>query len=325
MYKEKFKNIKNSSIDSFKEDVLNGLLHTPKSLPSKYFYDDKGNALFQKIMDLEEYYPTKEEKDIFNNYKKEIIAEMGQEPFLLVDLGAGDAEKTNILLRFLAQSNLDFTYMPIDISAEILEEVSLQIRKEFPEIKIKTIAAEYFEALKHLDAQNHVPKLVLFMGGNIGNFDRMEAIYFLKKMYQALNKGDKLLIGFDLRKDPRLIRNAYDDSKGVTAAFNLNLLERINSELGANFNLNQWSHYASYDPVIGVVQSYLISTQKQKVHIDALDMDFEFESYEPIHTEYAVKYNLNEISDMANATGFMQRQAFLSSRNYFVDVIWKKP
>ena len=154
MYKEEFENIKNNNTDTFLKDVLNGLVHTPKSLPSKYFYDDKGNTLFQKIMDLEEYYPTKEEKDIFNTYKEDIISEMGRKPFLLVDLGAGDAEKTNILLQYLAQSNSDFTYMPIDISAEILDEVAKQIRKELPGIKIESIAAEYFEALKHLDAQD---------------------------------------------------------------------------------------------------------------------------------------------------------------------------
>jgi L-histidine Nalpha-methyltransferase len=306
----------------FARDVAEGLSNYPKRIPSKYFYDEAGSRLFEEIMELEEYYPTQCERDIFNNYKEEILQAIDSS-FLLVDIGAGDADKTKILLKHFLKKAAKFSYVPIDISREILEQLAGSLEDEFPTLKTQAVIAEYFDALEWLKRNESSRKLVLFMGGNIGNFRKDAAVGFLSKMKAVLHPGDLLLIGIDLRKDPRLILRAYDDTKGVTARFNFNLLERINTELGGDFDLAKWSHYPTYDPQSGEVQSFLISTEKQEVFISELNKSFAFNAFEAIHTEYSCKYTPAEIEKLSRDTGFEVVRHFFDSRHYFTDSLWR--
>jgi len=310
------------TVNQFAQDVLNGLSSEDKFLSSKYFYDETGSKLFEEIMKLPEYYLTNSEWDIFKRHKKDLLDKLNGESFQLVDLGAGDAQKTMVLLDHFYAQIADFNYVPIDINKNVLEELEVLLNKELPGLSTIPVVAEYFDALEWIGQNQKGRKLVLFMGSNIGNFNKEGAKAFLCEMHRALNKGDLLLIGFDLKKDPRKILNAYDDSKGVTAQFNLNLLQRINNELGGNFNIENWKHYASYHPVSGAVESFLISQSKQEVFITDLDKMFFFEKFEAIHTEYSYKYSIQEIEEISNACRFEIVENYYSSDKGFVDSIW---
>lgn len=307
---------------NFAQDVLKGLSANPKNIPSKYFYDDRGSKLFEEIMKLEEYYPTNCEWDIFRNHKNEILQVMGNKPFSLVDLGAGDAEKTKVLLHHFVEQKADFNYAPIDISKDILEKLLSNLEEELPKLDTQAVVAEYFDALDWLSKNHSRRKLVLFMGGNIGNFPKEDAVNFLRKMHDVLAPDDLLLIGIDLKKDPKAIVRAYDDSKGVTAEFNYNLLTRINNELGGNFNLKYWKHYASYNPVNGAMESYLVSLKDQEVYINDLKKSFSFEAYEAVHTEYSCKYTHKEVEAMAENSGFELITNY-SCEVPFIDSLWR--
>lgn len=308
--------------ETFAQDVLKGLSAIPKSIPSKYFYDDRGSALFEEIMKLPEYYPTNCEWDIFRNHKQDILKAMQGNAFSLVDLGAGDAKKTKVLLHHFVKEKADFDYVPIDISKDILEKLLDDLAHELPSLETKAVVAEYFDALDWLRKNHSKRKLVLFMGGNIGNFNKDAAVGFLKKMHEVLEPNDLLLIGIDLKKDPRTIVRAYDDSKGVTAEFNYNLLHRINAELGANFRLENWKHYASYNPITGAMESFLVSSVKQEVFIRELDKTFTFDAYEAVHTEYSFKYTLQEVAELARNSGFNLLTNF-TCETPFLDSIWQ--
>lgn len=307
----------------FAKDVMEGLSSFPKRIPSRYFYDDEGSHLFEEIMKLEEYYPTRCETEIFNRYKDEILQLANGSRFLLVDLGAGDAAKTRILLSHFQEKAAHFSYVPIDISQDILEQLLEEFDNDYPELDVQGVVAEYFQALDWLRQNEEARKLVLFMGGNIGNFRKEAAPDFLKRMNSVLHPGDLLLIGIDLKKDPRTILRAYDDAEGVTARFNYNLLNRINRELGADFDLAQWNHYPTYDPQTGEVESYLVSHKEQDVYIKALDTAFSFEAFESIHTEYSCKYNLREINELSTQCGFKVIRHFFDARGYFTDSLWQ--
>ena len=216
-----------------------------------------------------------------------------------------------------------FQYLPIDISDNVLELLKEDLRRNFPELKVEPLQGEYFQALKGLGSEDGIRKIVLFLGSNIGNFKPSEADQFLKEMASNLNKGDLLFIGFDLRKQPSVILEAYDDKAGITKAFNLNLLTRINNELGANFNLSAFEHFPTYNPQSGEMKSFLISTRQQEVYIDALDKHFSFDAWEAVHTEVSQKYNLHEIEDMAGRAGFRCLNNLFDDNNYYVDSIWE--
>jgi len=311
------------SIDQFANDVLRGLSSEHKHLSSKYFYDEKGSRLFEEIMKLPEYYLTNCEWEIFKKHKQDFLDKLNNESFQLVDLGAGDAQKTRVLLEHFYRQEADFNYVPIDINKDVLEELETALSKEFPGLDTILVVAEYFDALDWIRKNQKGRKLVLFMGSNIGNFNKDAAKVFLSEMHNVLEPGDLLLIGIDLKKDPREILRAYDDSKGVTAQFNLNLLQRINTELGANFDLKQWKHYATYNPESGAVESYLVSQVQLEVFIKDLDKMFLFEAFETIHTEYSYKYTLLEVEDMAKASGFEILENFTTPNGGFVDSMWK--
>src|SRR5690606_22865846 len=219
----------------FLRDVAEGLSRKPKSLPSSHLYDAAGSRIFEEIMELAAYYPTGCEEEILRANKKSILEAMRDKPFHLVDLGAGNGSKSRILVEHFQRSRALLSYVPVDISGDALDRLAASLRASLPGLSVQPLADEYSPALARLETAALGPKLVLFLGSTIGNFSRREAVSFLKSLRASLAPGDGLLVGFDLCKDPARILRAYDDASGVTARFNLNLLARINRELGGDF------------------------------------------------------------------------------------------
>lgn len=311
--------------NTFADDVRRGLSSAPKFLSSKYFYDDEGSRLFQEIMKLPEYYLTKSEFEIFSTQTKQIyeaFSASGAE-FDLIELGAGDGAKTSVLVDYFLEQNAVFTYVPIDISEEALHFLTEKFHARFPNLSIQTERGDYFRTLETFQSKSDRRKIILFLGSNIGNFGRQQAHDFFAGLRAVMNENDRLFIGFDLQKDPRVILRAYDDASGVTAEFNLNLLTRINRELGADFNPADFSHYASYHPIEGAARSFLMSRKTQTVSIKALNKTFEFAAWEPIFMEISQKYNLAMIEDLANASGFQIAENFLDGKHFYADSLWK--
>ena len=291
----------------FAADVREGLSSEPKFLHSKYFYDKKGDELFQKIMGLEEYYLTDSEYEIFEQHKYQIKDFFSDDDkiFDLIEFGAGDGFKTKVLLKYFLDEKVDFKYIPIDISSNKL-----------------WFEWDFTTALEELNKVDANKKIILFLGSNIGNFKGENAIPFLKHLGADMTSQDRLLIGFDLKKDPEVIMDAYSDSKGITSEFNYNLLKRINNELEANFNIENFSHFPTYDPVTGEMKSYLISRIKQTVNILKLNQTFSFEAWEPIFMEISQKYSMKDIEYLALHSGFKVSKNFFDSKNYFVNSLW---
>lgn len=308
----------------FAEDVLNGLTQEPKRLYSKYFYDKKGDSLFQEIMKMEEYYLTRSEYEIFSMQKQQLFdaISLNNKALQLVEFGAGDGLKTKVLLKYLIEEKVDFEYLPIDISQSVLDQLNSDIKKRWPKIKVYPMQNTYFKALEELSSAKK--KLVLFLGSNIGNFNQKEALSFLKKVYHNLNAGDYLLIGVDLKKDPEIILEAYNDSKGITKSFNLNLLRRINDVFDADFDLAQFKHYPTYDPVSGETKSFLISLKQQSVTIKKLGKSFKFEYAEPLFMEISKKYSISELEELAEQSNFKLVEHYYDCKHYFVNTLWKK-
>lgn len=312
-------------LTSFAEDVLKGLSATPKFLSSKYFYDDEGSRLFQEIMKLPEYYLTGCEKEIFRAQTDEIYRSFanGDGTFDLIELGAGDGTKTAVLVEHFLGQNADISYSPIDISQEALDALDEKFNAEFPGLKMEVRNGDYFRILESLKNGDGRRKVLLFLGSNIGNFSRDQAVDFFRQLRAVMNDDDLLFVGFDLQKDPHVIVEAYDDAAGVTARFNLNLLERINRELGGNFDLDKFTHYANYRPVESSARSFLISRERQSVRIEALGRDFAFEQWEAMFMEISQKYSPKMISDMAAESGFEVKQNFTDSKGYYCDSLWR--
>ncbi len=306
----------------FSTDVLIGLSRMPKQLSSKYFYDDRGSQLFQEIMELPEYYLTSCEFEIISEQKEKISQDMAGEPFNLVEFGSGDGRKTIILLDHFQGNDFEFQYIPIDIAEAAMKTLVKSMNRKFPTLKTKGIVAEYFDGLKWLNNTEYRKNLVLFLGSNLGNFDKAHSRAFLHNLWNILNNGDSVVIGFDLKKDIDLMLKAYNDSKGVTAEFNLNLLRRINRELGGNFDLEKFRFYAGYDVFSGAIESYLVSLERQEVFIEKIGQSFVFDSWESIHTEYSYKYLESDIEELAARTGFLIKKQLYDSKRYFVDSVW---
>ncbi|MEO6655395.1 MAG: L-histidine N(alpha)-methyltransferase [Pyrinomonadaceae bacterium] len=314
-----------TELSQFAEDVLRGLSSTPKELSSKYFYDDEGSRLFQEIMKLPEYYLTCCEHDIFSKQTDAIFHAFanGDRAFDLIELGAGDGTKTAVLVDHFLRQSADISYSPIDISQEALDALSSKFAAEFPTLKIKTRTGDYFRILESLKNGSSRRKILLFLGSNIGNFSRDQALVFFRHLRDVMSDDDLLFIGFDLQKDPHVIVSAYDDAAGVTATFNLNLLKRINRELGADFDLDKFTHYANYRPIDASARSFLISREKQTVNIAALNQTFDFDQWEAVFMEISQKYSLKMIDSLARESGFDIKQNFFDSRNYYCDSLWR--
>jgi L-histidine Nalpha-methyltransferase len=294
-----------------------------KALPSKFFYDAEGSRLFERIMQLEEYYPTRTETEILTENAKAMAAAMPNEPFLLVDLGSGDGCKTRILLEALGPER-DFFYVPIDISPDALEGQIATLRSELPWLELKGIVGEFIQAIAHLaEFRGPLPVYTLFLGSNLGNFGERQSLSFLRNLYNAFRPGDKILLGVDMQKTPSLIKAAYDDKPGITAEFNLNMLVRLNREYGGQFDLNTFEHYATYDPLEGVARSFLVSKMAQEVFIASFNESLLFKEGETIHTENSYKYSQEQLISLACNCGFRSLEQYQDAKGYFTSVVWE--
>ncbi|WP_017444018.1 L-histidine N(alpha)-methyltransferase [Gayadomonas joobiniege] len=309
--------------NQFLQDVWQGLSSKQKYLESKYFYDENGDVIFQKIMDCSDYYLTRCEMDILKNKTAELafpITAPGT-PFDLIELGAGDASKTYFLLKHLLKSNADFVYKPIDISGHILDVLEDNLSQQLPNLKVAPCEGDYFQALDRICQTSNRRKIVLFLGSNIGNMQLDESESFCQQMAHHLNPGDFAIVGFDLKKNPKTILKAYDDDEGVTSEFNLNLLHRINRDLDGNFDLKQFEHYQNYDPLTGACRSFLVSLTEQTVTIAG--RDFYFAKDEAIYMEVSQKYSPEDIDELAERSGFKTVSHCYDHKKWYMDAIWK--
>lgn len=309
----------------FYRDVMQGLSSSPKYLQSKYFYDEEGDRLFQQIMGLPEYYLTRCEKEIMVGQRREIsyMLTRGFEEFDVLELGAGDATKSTFLLRQLQMDAAHrFVYHPIDISDNVIQMLHREMPQRVRGLEVEGLTGDYFQMISRSYKLSSRPKIVFFLGATIGNYTPEQALSFLQLLSSHLRSGDRLLIGFDLKKHPRQILSAYNDKAGVTRAFNLNLLHRMNRELDANFNVDCFDHYPTYDPATGACKSYLISLEEQEVQIGGEPVHFDKDEH--IWTELSQKYAENEIADLAFDAGFTPLHNFYDSRGWFVDAVWRK-
>lgn len=319
---------KKQEIDSevdveFGQSVLDGLSSDPKELSSRYFYDDRGDRLFQKIMGSPEYYLTDCELEIFREQGTAIAREiLTGGPCEVIELGSGDGQKTGYLLDALHQLSSDWSYRPVDISDHSLELLAANLLPGRPWFEPDAIHGNYMDVLRSL-VPGETRRVFMFLGSNLGNFGVKGSVDFLKLIRSAMGPEDALLIGLDLKKDPEIIGAAYNDAGGYTRDFNLNLLERINRELGGEFDLKAFEHRPQYDPESGAARSYLVSTKNQVVNVKALGRDFGFAAGEPIFMEISQKFDTPMISQICSESGFVPDMAFFDSRAWFTDQIWK--
>ena len=296
----------------FLADVLHGLAKSQKEIPSKYFYDEAGSRLFDQICTLDEYYPTRTEMAIMQQNIAEMIDMIGPDA-LLVEYGSGSSLKTRILLEHMQQPA---GYVPIDISQKHLLQSAEQLRLDFPHIDIHPVHADYSTAIRLPENRKKSRRTVVyFPGSTIGNFDLDRAEQFLKQIAGICGPGGGLLIGADLRKKVSILEAAYDDEEGVTAEFNLNVLRRINRELGANFNLDGFTHKALYNAEEGRIEMHLVSTMEQEVKIAG--RAFAFRAGETIHTENSYKYTLPQFAELGRRAGFSVRRVWADPKCYF--------
>jgi dimethylhistidine N-methyltransferase len=316
-------------VRDFALDVLVGLSEAPKRLSSRYIYDDEGSELFSQICDLDEYYPTRLEHEILARHSGDLLRLVGEGPFNLVDLGAGDGRKTRVLLEHFEKAGADFTFVPIDISEGAMRGLSDQLARDMPGVAVEGLVSDYYDGIAWLGHQAPERKnLVLFLGSNIGNFSRPQAKAMLLRLWEAAKDDDLVLIGFDLKKDIEALLAAYNDREGVTARFNKNLLKRINTELGGDFDLDRFRHFSTYNVFSGAMESYLVSLEEQTVRIRDLHAEVHFRPWEPIHTEYSYKYLVSDVESLAEHAGFNVEQHLFDSQRWFLDSIWrvvKKP
>lgn len=311
---------------AFENEVYQGLTDYPKHLSSKYFYDVKGDALFQDIMNMPEYYLTDAEYEIFNAQKTAIAELFSSDhlPFDLVELGAGDGKKTKVLLSHFDKKGIDFQYVPIDISQNALDLLHDALQRELPNLNVKPVQGTYFEALAQVAQQQKNRKVILFLGSNIGNLLHDQAIAFLKNVQDLLEEDDLFFVGFDQKKNPQTILDAYNDATGITAAFNKNILTRINSELGGNFNLDAFFHWEVYNPESGTAKSYLVSTTQQSVSIEQLELKIDFDPWETIHTEISQKYDDRTVHWLAEESGLQIVTQFTDAQKQYKNYVFKK-
>lgn len=298
------------------EDVRRGLTSKPKRFLPKYFYDELGSQLFEAICLLPEYYLTRAENDILTRFADEMVAAVDGK-ITLIEMGSGSASKTRLIIEALLRKQPELWFIPVDISASALDSSSRILLQSYPQLQIEAYAGDYFAGLAELGKTTRARTLALFLGSNISNFDPPEALKFLRALRQVLHEGDALLLGADLKKDRETLEAAYNDALGVTAAFNLNVLARINRELGGNFDLRGFRHQAFYNEVPGRVEIYIESMREQTVFIGQLEMKVDFAEGEQIHTENSYKYDLSDIGKLAAETGFTRARTWLDSQERF--------
>jgi L-histidine Nalpha-methyltransferase len=307
-----------SQASSLADDVRHGLGSRPKSLPPRWFYDALGSSLFEAICNLPEYYVTRAETEVLTTWRDDIVASFG-EAFRIVELGSGSARKTRILLDAAPR---DLIYAPVDIDAGMLELSARDLLGEYPDLRIRAVCADFARPSVPLRAlgEHHGRTIVFFLGSTIGNLEPVEAAAMLRDLRKCLQRGDALLLGADLRKEKSILEPAYDDAVGVTAAFNLNVLARINRELGADFDIRAFRHRAFYNEALGRIEMHLVSTRAQRVRIGDLDVDFHED--ETIHTESSYKHDDATLAALAHAGGFAIERRWTDARGWFADVLF---
>lgn len=310
----------------FKQEIYQGLTAYPKFLSSKYIYDKAGDALFQDIMNMPEYYLTNMEFNILEMFKEQLAHHFSknEKPFHLIEMGAGDGKKTKILLRHFTDKKLDFTFRPIDISQNALDSLQADLKKEIPKLAVEPMQGTYFETLKKLSITTEEPKVILFLGSNIGNLLHDQAIEFLSQIQKYMQLDDLLFIGFDQKKNPQTILDAYNDTTGITASFNKNVLARINRELDADFDVDSFMHWEVYDPESGTAKSYLVAQSPQEVRIEKLNLDITFDAWETIHTEISQKYDDKTVHWLAEQSGLKVLEEFSDQNNYYKNYLFTK-
>jgi L-histidine Nalpha-methyltransferase len=301
---------------NFAHDVRAGLSSTPKHLFPKYLYDELGSRLFEAICAVPEYYLTRAEHEILSTHADDIVAAI-PDCDTLIELGSGSAEKTREVIEAMIRHRGESLFIPIDISASALKQSSETLLGCYPELRIRAYAADYFQALEALPSLGRPPVLVLFLGSNIGNFEPAEALNFLRAIRRVLRQGDALLLGADLKKDRGALEAAYNDPLGVTRAFIMNELERINRELDANFDLWAFGLRSFYNEQMGRVEVYLESLRDQAVEIRDLDLSLRFAAGERIHVENAYKFDLEGLKQLASETGFTLERTWLDKEKRF--------
>ena len=301
---------------SFCAAVDEGLSSTPKSLPTRFFYDEHGSELFEHITELPEYYLTRCETEIFTRHASDLAATVPKVSSL-VEFGSGSSKKTRLLIEALIERQGSLRY---DISTEFLRSTALTLLSEYPTLTIEAVGGEYFDVAANLPSTG-TPRLVLFLGSNIGNLERNDASKFLCILRSQLEGDDRLLMGIDLVKDPAILHAAYNDLQNVTADFNKNLLRRINKELDANFDLASFDHDAPYLEADCRVEMRLVSKRNQSVWIEAIGKSLEFKSGEFIHTEWSHKYTMESFARLCRQCGFKVENAWFDCREWFASVL----
>ncbi|HZD89041.1 MAG TPA: L-histidine N(alpha)-methyltransferase [Pseudolabrys sp.] len=297
---------------AFAVDVLRGLKATPKRIPAKYFYDDAGSLLFDRITDLPEYYPTRCEMRILEAQATE-ICKLIPEGAALVELGAGSNKKARLLLKAAPTLSV---YVPVDICGEMIEREAVELRRDFPKLEVRPVAADFTKEFELPDEAREAPARVgFFPGSTIGNFEPHEAAAFLNNIGRILGPGALLIIGVDLVKPVEVLKAAYNDKAGVTAKFNLNLLKRINRELGGTFDLDCFEHHAIYNRERNRIEMHLASLKRQKVKVAGEAIDFR--AGETIHTENSYKYSVESLTALARGVGWLPVKAWTDADKYF--------
>jgi L-histidine Nalpha-methyltransferase len=307
---------------TFIADVIAGLSAEKKSISAKYFYDDIGSELFQKITQHPDYYPTSTEFSILQKINDILPQIIGASEIDIIELGAGDGHKSELIINGFLNRQCKINFYPIDISEKAMQLLDDNLTAH-TSLQVHGVVADYFHGLNHLKKVSNNQKLVLFLGSNIGNFNKVQTDSFLNQLAASLDVGDYVLVGFDLKKDTHILNQAYNDSDGLTRQFNLNLLRRINRELGGNFNVSAFEHYGFYNPMLGAMESYLISLEDQVVTIPASDNPFYFTKHEAMHLEYSYKFSATGITKLATHNGFAITQLFSDSKGYFIDALWQ--
>ena len=300
---------------TFADEIFSSLNRDSKYIHPKYFYDKKGSDLFEKICELPEYYPTRIEIEILKNLKSDLSNYL-DEDFRLVELGSGSSTKTRLILDTFATIQNKIEYFPIDIS-EILTESSELLQRDYQDLRITGIIDTYEGGLEFIEKYDDKKNLILFLGSSFGNFTPNDGKIFLEKINSIMKKEDLFLIGLDLAKDKKILEEAYDDSLGITAKFNLNMLSRINDELDADFLLNNFEHVAKYNEKEQRVEMYLKSLVNQSVIISKANISLKLKQDELIHTEYSHKYKISQIKKLMDETNFEIKQIWLDSNKYF--------
>ena len=296
-------------------DVIQGLTQTPKALPCKYFYDDRGSELFEQITDLPEYYPTRTEQAILETYVSEIIALTGA--CELIELGSGSSRKTHTLLTAYSQLPDPLHYYPIDVSAGILRSTALDLLATYPQLNVCGVAGTYERALAELPPRIIENRLLMFLGSTMGNLDDRSRDIFLNQVQQALQPGEFFLLGVDLQKPIEILEAAYNDAQGVTAAFNLNVLRHLNDRFDGNFNLDNFAHLAFFNPTASQIEMHLRSSINQTVKLKALDLEISFKAGETIHTEISRKFSLPALTDTLTDHALQPLKIWTDSQSWF--------